>query len=118
GPGSCSGSCHLIGNQATREFPEALGHFDSSVAAWQRRTQSGQAGPDMVATIARMGQQRALGMFADWSDRIAAGALPPVPPRPQGVDRNIVLTEWAGADPKGYLHHEVPTDARNAAANA
>jgi len=36
----------------------------------------------------------------DWTDRVAAGELPPTPPRPQGVERNVVITEWDWADPK------------------
>jgi hypothetical protein len=35
------GNCHQIGNYATRTIPAALGHFDSSIAAWARRIQSG-----------------------------------------------------------------------------
>src|SRR5438874_10051270 len=35
------GNCHQIGNYATRTIPEALGKFDSSIAAWARRLQSG-----------------------------------------------------------------------------
>ena len=46
-------------------------------------------------------------MFADWTDRIAAGEVPPAPPRPQGVERNVVITQWDWADPKAYLHDEV-----------
>ena len=31
--------------------------------------------------------------FGDWTDRIAKGELPKAtPPRPQGVERNIVIT--------------------------
>src|SRR5438128_5428585 len=81
-------ACHQLGNKATREIPPALGHFASSVAAWDRRLQSGQAGGAMLATVNQLGRNRALAMFADWSDRIAAGAVPPAPPRPQGVERN------------------------------
>ena len=57
-------------------------------------------------------------MFADWTDRIAAGEVPPAPPRPQGVERNIVITEWDWTDPKAYLHDEVSTDRRNPTVNA
>jgi hypothetical protein len=39
----CTG-CHQLGNKATRGIPESLGKFESSVAAWDRRIQSGQAG--------------------------------------------------------------------------
>src|SRR5205807_9942635 len=60
----------------------------------------------------------ALAMFADWSSRIAAGELQPAPPRPQGVERNVVITEWDWADPKAYLHDEIATDKRNTSVNA
>ena len=52
-------------------------------------------------------------MFADWTDRIAKGEVPPAPPRPQGVERNVVITQWDWADPKAYLHDVVSTDRRN-----
>ena len=80
-------TCHQMGNKATREIPENLGSFDSSVAAWERRVQSGQAGGNMMGRLNQMGRQRALELFADWTDRIAAGELPPSPPRPEGVER-------------------------------
>ena len=41
--GGCT-ACHQIGNKAMREIPKELGTFPSSVAAWERRIQSGQAG--------------------------------------------------------------------------
>ena len=52
-------------------------------------------------------------MFADWTDRIAAGEVPPAPPRPRGIERNVVITQWDWADPKSYLHDSVTTDRRN-----
>ena len=110
-------SCHVMGNKATREIPEALGRFDSSLAAWDHRVQVGQAGPNMNGTLNNMGRQRALQMWADWSDRIAAGAIPPAPTRPQGVERNIVITQWDWTDPRHYLHDEVSTDRRNPTVN-
>ena len=66
-------SCHQLGNKATREIPKALGTFDSPAKAWERRIQSGQAGGAMVGGIGRLGKERALAMFADWTNRIAAG---------------------------------------------
>jgi hypothetical protein len=111
-------SCHQLGGKATREIPKALGTFDSSVLAWDRRIRSGQAGGNMVGGINQLGKERALAMFADWTDRIAKGALPPAPPRPQGVERNVVITEWDWADPKAYLHDEIATDKRNPSVNA
>jgi hypothetical protein len=115
--GTCLG-CHQLGAKATRTIPETLGHFSSSMAAWDRRIQSGQAGGAMSGALAQLGRQRALAMFADWTDRIAAGEVPPAPPRPQGVERNVVITQWDWADPKAYLHDEVSTDRRHPTVNA
>src|SRR5438128_2271679 len=103
-------ACHQLGSLGTREIPKTLGTFESSTAAWLRRLQSGQAGGQMIGTLSQLGAKRALTMFADWTDRIAAGAVPPTPPRPQGIERNVVITEWDWADPKAYLHDEVSTD--------
>lgn len=115
--GNCT-ACHQLGNEATREIPDALGSFGSSVAAWQRRLQSGQAGRSMIGSLGRIGLERALAMFADWTDRVAAGEVPPAPARPKGVERNVVLTLWDWADPKAYLHDLVSTDRRDPAVNA
>jgi len=110
-------SCHQLGSKGTREIPTSLAR-PSSAAAWERRLQSGQAGAQMIGTLSQLGAQRALAMFADWTDRIAAGEVPPPPPRPQGVERNVVITEWDWADPKAYLHDEVSTDRRAPTINA
>jgi hypothetical protein len=115
--GGCT-ACHQLGTKGTREIPTALGTLDSSVAAWERRLQSGQAGSQMINALNGWGRDRALKMFADWTDRIAAGEVPPSPPRPQGIERNVVITEWDWADPKAYLHDEVSTDRRNPTLNA
>src|SRR5687767_1601992 len=114
----CTG-CHQMGNKATREIPEMLGRFPSSTAAWERRVQSGQAGSGMNARFTQVGRQRALAMWADWTDRIAAGELPAAAPtRPQGRERNVVITMWDWADPKAYLHDEIASDKRNPSVNA
>lgn len=115
--GSCW-ACHQLGNEATRTIPKALASFASSVDAWERRLQAGQAGGNMMSTLNQMGRERTLAMFADWTDRIAAGELPPTPPRPRGLERNVVITEWDWADPKAYLHDLVSTDRRNPTVNA
>ena len=97
--GTCL-ACHQLGSKGTREIPAALGSFDSSVVAWNRRIQSGQAGGQMSGSLEQFGRKRALAMFADWTDRIAKGEVPPAPPRPQGVERNVVITEWVGPIPR------------------
>ena len=114
----CSG-CHQLGNKATRELPPSLGSFETTEAAWDRRIQSGQAGGGMSNRFSQVGRARALGMYASWTDRIAAGELPATAPsRPQGRERNVVVTMWDWADPKVYNHDEIGTDKRNPTVNA
>jgi len=115
--GTCT-ACHQLGTLGTRAIPEGLGHFPTSVAAWERRILSGQAGQQMMTGVAQLGAPRALGMFANWTDRIAAGEVPPAPPRPQGIERNVVITLWDWADPTAYLHDVVSTDRRDPSVNA
>jgi hypothetical protein len=115
--GGCM-ACHQLGNKATREIPAALGEFATTEAAWARRIQSGQAGGSMVGGLGRLGAPRALQMFADWTDRITAGEVPAAPARPQGEERNVVITQWDWADPTAYLHDEASTDKRDPTVNA
>ncbi|MFL5172808.1 MAG: carboxypeptidase regulatory-like domain-containing protein [Microvirga sp.] len=111
--------CHALGNKATRTIPKELGAFPSSVEAWERRIQSGQAMTQMTANIGRLDTKRALTLYADWTDRIAAGELPKAKPsRPQGLERNVVLSMWDWAGPKDYLHDEISTDRRDPRVNA
>jgi hypothetical protein len=114
------GNCHQIGNYATRYIPEALGHFDSSIAAWARRIQSGPAGRGMVSFMAPLLTPDGghLAALADWTDRIKAGELPSAtPPRPTGLERNIVVTVRDWSDPKHYLHDLTLTDKRKPTVN-
>ena len=115
--GTCT-ACHQLGNEATRVIPESLGDFESTAAAWERRVQSGQAGAGMLRGLDRLGRRRALEMFADWTDRIEGGDTPPAPPRPSGIERNVVITLWDWADRTAYLHDEVSTDRRDPTVNA
>ena len=115
--GSCT-ACHQLGTSGTRAIPDELGSFASSVEAWDRRVRSGQAGGSMSGTLDRIGRRRALEMFADWTDRIASGEVPESPPRPRGIERNVVITQWDWADPKAYLHDLVSTDRRDPTVNA
>jgi hypothetical protein len=114
--GNCT-ACHQLGTKGTREIPAAFNDSPSSLAAWDKRIQSGQAGRGMSTSLDRLGRERILEMFADWTDRIAAGEVPQAPPRPEGIERNIVITEWDWADPKAYLHDEVSTDRRTPTVN-
>ncbi|HYE87423.1 MAG TPA: carboxypeptidase-like regulatory domain-containing protein [Vicinamibacterales bacterium] len=115
--GGCT-ACHQLGTKGTREIPKELGSFPSLVHAWERRIASGQAGAQMVNGVNNLGKERALLLFADWTDRVNRGEVPPAPPRPQGVERNVVITMWDWADPKAYLHDVVSTDRRDPTVNA
>ncbi len=112
-------TCHQLGNKATRTVPKELGHFNSSVEAWARRIASGQAMTNMTNNIGRFDAPRMLGQFADWTDRIAAGELPASrPERPQGLERNLVISLWDWSRPTAYLHDEIASDKRNPTVNA
>ena len=103
--------CHQLGQASTRTIEKSLGEFKSSEEAWARRVQSGQAGPLMVNIIAGQLNSSPIKYFADWTDRIAKGELPHAkPPRPSGVERNIVITTWDWANEKQYLHDLIATD--------
>ena len=108
--------CHQVGNTATRVV-QNLDDFDSTAAAWDHRVQTGQRGTSMSAMMSRMGRERALEMFADWTDRIAAGETPPRPPRPDGVEQNLVVTLWDWGQDSSFIHDEITTDKRNPTVN-
>jgi hypothetical protein len=110
--------CHQMGNQATREIPKALGTFATSFEAWDKRVQVGQDGQGMSNAVTALGRRRGLEMFASWTDRIAGGQVPPAPPRPQGIERNLVLTQWDWGGRSTFAHDELTTDKRNPTANA
>jgi hypothetical protein len=114
------GNCHQLGDKATREIPPTLGQFNSSVEAWARRLQSGPAGTNMINTIMTFNTTDGghLRRLAEWTDRIQAGDLPAsVPPRPHGVERNVVVTMYDWSDPKSYLHDLIVTDRRKPTVN-
>ena len=72
----------------------------------------------MVNPIGKLGGVP-LKYFGDWTDRIAAGELPAAkPPRPQGIERNIVITTWDWSNEKKYLHDLISSDKRNPTVNA
>lgn len=104
--------CHQMGNKATREIPNP-NDYDSTRHAWDQRLQMGNG--SMAVPISVFGRERALDMFADWTDRIAAGEVPEAPPRPSGVEQNLVLTQWGWSNDEGFVHDSVSTDKRDPA---
>jgi hypothetical protein len=115
---SCQ-SCHALGSKGIRTIPKEFAEGRNSVDAWARRLQAGQASVNMDGTLNRLGPKKALSLFADWTDRIAGGELPfAKPQRPQGVERNVVISMWEWSTPKAYLHDAISTDKRNPRVNA
>jgi hypothetical protein len=116
-------NCHQLGTLSTRTFPKDVPHpfppFNNSEEAWLRRVQSGQAGEQMFSIAMRELGGAAFRYFGDWTDRIARGELPHTrPARPQGVERNIVVTTWEWLDDKHYLHDLIASDRRHPTVNA
>ena len=114
--------CHQIGQLSTRTFPKNIPypiHMATAQEAWFRRIQSGQSGEQMFELLVKQMGGAPLRYLADWTDRIAKGELPHAKPsRPQGIERNIVVTEWDWADDKHYLHDLIASDRRNPTVNA
>ncbi len=110
--------CHQIGQHSTRTIPAAFGTFATGADAWARRVQSGQSGEMMLSALSALGPV-ALERLGEWTDRIARGELPhATPARPQGVERNIVVTLRDWMDEKHYLHDLIASDRRHPTVNA
>ena len=109
--------CHQLGQKSTRTMPASLGTFASTEQAWIRRVQSGQAGQQMSGQLSQLGPM-SVKNYAEWSDRIAKGELPHAKPqRPQGVERNIVVTLRDWMNEKQYLHDLIASDRRHPTVN-
>jgi streptogramin lyase len=93
--------CHQMGQEISRLFdrPE---HWD---AVWER------AG--MLSTAEGLGKRVLRESLAEWNSRIAGGEVPPAPPRPAGIERNMVITQWAWGRDDSYIHDNISTDKRN-----
>ena len=119
------GFCHQQGDKTTRTL------LDNTPEGWAERITKqrpdgdhvlGDHGKDFAAfmgnTMTSFGRQRALTMWSDWTKRIADGALPKeAPPRPSGIERNLVLTSWDWANGR-YVHDNISTDRHNPTVNA
>src|SRR5438128_1632348 len=115
---ACVG-CHQLGQEATRMLPAAFSHFENSEDAWMHRVSGGQSAPFMINPLAGQLGGAPFKYFAEWTDAIAGGALPQSkPPRPQGAERNLVITQWGWGSDHTYLHDAISTDKRNPTVNA
>jgi hypothetical protein len=110
--------CHQLGQLSTRTIPAEFGAFESSDEAWRRRVQAGQAGQMMLGQLNGLGPL-SYQLYGEWTDRVAKGELPHArPERPQGVERNIVVTLRDWMTEKHYLHDLIASDRRFPTVNA
>lgn len=110
--------CHQLGTKYTRETAHLKDKFANSKQAWSYRLTLGQVGSSMVHKAGLIGFNPLVEMFADWSDRIEAGEVPPEPPRPQGIERNLVITMWDWGSETTMIHDVISTDKRKPTINA
>ena len=111
--------CHQLGQESTRTIPAQFGKFKSGAEAWIRRIAAGQSGEMMTNRIAGQLGGVPYKYFGDWTDRVAKGELPKhKPPRPSGIERNIVVTTWDWSTPDKYLHDLISSDRRKPTVNA
>ena len=112
--------CHQLGQLSTRTIPKKFldEQAGSHADAWLRRVQSGQGGTQMIGLTGQMGASN-VRVLADWTQRVAKGELPQSKPeRPQGVERNIVVTLRDWMNEKQYLHDLIASDKRDPTVNA
>jgi hypothetical protein len=107
------GVCHQMGSKATRELEPELGSFQTTEQAWERKLILGQGGRQLHGEAGLgLSNPIAQAMWVDWVDRIAKGATPPVPERPKGVERSLVLSIWDFGTRSAFPHDLISTDKR------
>jgi hypothetical protein len=105
--------CHQLGNQLTRtvdDVMKAKPEFTTHTQAWEWRLGVGVRGTNMYSVLVNQGKDPSLKAFSSWTERIAAGEVPPAPPRPAGIERNIVATLWDVGDDHSFMHDQISTD--------
>ena len=95
--------CHQMGSPSARGMQG--NRFKLDAGLHKARSMNGPA--------VGLGRDAVLDMLADWGGRIADGEVPKAPPRPRGIERSMVITQWAWGDFYTYAHDEVATDKRN-----
>jgi hypothetical protein len=111
--------CHQLGQLATRTIPAMFHDQASDADMWLRRIQSGQGGMPMIQVGAGDLGGAAFKYLGDWTERVAKGEIPKnKPTRPQGAERNIVITLRDWMNDKQYLHDLIASDRRYPTVNA
>jgi hypothetical protein len=101
-----------MGSKATRELHPKLKTmgFKTTTEALRYATVAGQMPEIQIFN-------QGFPMFADWVDRVAAGAVPPAPERPAGLERNLVVSMWDVSNDVPFMHDVVSADKRNPRTN-
>ncbi len=94
--------CHELGMPQTRIYTTAKDWDAMFLRAKSMHQELDGLGRDVVEK-----------MLADWGSRIAAGEVPPAPPRPTGIERNVVISQWDWGFPESFVHDLISTDKRN-----
>ncbi|HEY5644998.1 MAG TPA: hypothetical protein VIS76_03570 [Pseudomonadales bacterium] len=95
--------CHQMGSTITRYRTREV--FDVGL----------RKSTFMHVTAESLDRDALLDALEDWSDRIMRGHTPPAPPRPEGIERRLVISEWEWGDSFTYAHDEIATDKRDPA---
>jgi hypothetical protein len=109
--------CHQLGSPLSRDIQHVFvakpdlpkTHAD----AWEWRLGVGVRGTNMYGTMTQMGKDITVKALADWTESIEKGALPPVPARPSGIERNVVSTQWDIGDDHSFMHDQISTSKQN-----
>jgi hypothetical protein len=113
--------CHQLGNALTRDVQHVFAAkpdlVKTHIDAWEWRLGVGVRGTNMYSTMTGMGKTETLKVLAAWTEAIEKGAVPPMPPRPSGIERNIVSTQWDVGDDHSFMHDQISTDRRNPTVN-
>ena len=99
--GGCN-QCHQLGMVATRKHTDT----DDFDGIFQRNQNMGQAAN-------RLGKELLEKTLVEWELRIKAGEVPPAPPRPTGIERNFVVSQWDWGTRQSFFHDVTSTDKRN-----
>src|SRR5580693_3069300 len=105
--------CHQLGNALTRDTKHVFAakpELKTDTEAWEWRLGTGVRGTNMYSLLGQMGKDPTLKALSDWTQGIEAGAVPPAPPRPTGIERNIVATLWDVGDDHSFMHDQISTD--------
>jgi len=112
--------CHQLGNRLTRTLDDvfqAKPDLKTHTEAWEWRLGVGVRGTNMYSVLTTQGKETSLKTFSDWTQRIANGEVPPAPPRPKGIERNIVATLWDVGDDHSFMHDQISTDKNHPTVN-